>query len=218
MNVLEVERTLYGGVAATVVYCFFGLIIGVLAKFKGYSFLAWFGTGGAILLAAIVLAFQPKVRFVALTEEEILRITERGNKVGWILSLVVYIGILLSVVVWLSSVSTTAGDSDEFMQRYLVPAMQWTEWPWVVANCLMLVRFFYFPRGEKSLLMIVAFTLLAIQVGWPFVSYWIGRFGLFEDPNSSTLRILHFTMRQVMSMGILFLYFVVTERKKPQAV
>jgi hypothetical protein len=87
MNVFEIERTLYAGVAATVVGCIFGIVIGVLARFKGYSFLAWFGTGGAILLSAIVLAFQPKVRGVALTEEEILQKTQKGNRIGWLLSL-----------------------------------------------------------------------------------------------------------------------------------
>ncbi len=208
MNVFEIERTLYAGVAATMVGCFFGVIIGALARFKGYSFLAWFGTGGAVLLGAIVLAFQPRVRGVGLTEEEVMHKTQQGNRVGWILSLIIYICILLSVVVWLTSMSFQAVDSEEFLQLYFVPALQWSEWPWIVASCLLLARFLYMPRSDKSLLTIAAFTLIAIQLGWPLFGYWIDAMGWFEDPNSATLRIVGFTIQQFTSMSILFLCFV----------
>jgi hypothetical protein len=129
MNSFEMERTLLVGVALTAVCCFFGTLIGLLAKLKGYSFLAWFGTGGSILLAAIILAFQPKVRGTELTREEIDVKIEKGNRIGWILSLFVFVGILLSVTLWLTSMSFEDVEPEMFFQRYWVPAVQWCNWP-----------------------------------------------------------------------------------------
>ncbi len=44
MNALEMDRVSTVGVIGLIVFCFFGTIMGLLARMKGYSFLAWFGT------------------------------------------------------------------------------------------------------------------------------------------------------------------------------
>ncbi|MCE3015045.1 MAG: hypothetical protein ACK56W_24325 [Pirellula sp.] len=218
MNSFEMERTLLVGVALTAVCCFFGTLIGLLAKLKGYSFLAWFGTGGSILLAAIILAFQPKVRGTELTREEIDVKIEKGNRIGWILSLFVFVGILLSVTLWLTSMSFEDVEPEMFFQRYWVPAVQWCNWPWLIANCLMLLRFLYLPRSEKSWLKIAAFTILAIQIVFPFALFWIDKLGGVDSGTSPFFNILRFTVEQMGSVGILLLYFAVTEPKKTNAM
>ena len=211
MNAFEIERTLYVGVATAIVFCFFGLVIGVLARLKGYSFLAWFGTGGAIIFSAVVLAFQPKVRGVAITEEERSKKVRTGNGIGWILSLAVYLLISLTVAAWLIAVSFDVSDPEEFVQRFYVAALQWTNWPWLVANLLMFGRFLCMPRGSRSWIITAAFTLLAIRLAWHYVAYWVQMSGLVADQSGPTWQVLDFIFGQAPGVSTLLLCFVATD-------
>ncbi len=74
---------LAGGLAVCVLFAF---VAGALAWRKGYSFAAWFGTGGAIVLTAIALGFLPSVRNPSLSGVERAKLTARGNRIGASLS------------------------------------------------------------------------------------------------------------------------------------
>ncbi|HVW39104.1 MAG TPA: hypothetical protein VHB99_17435, partial [Pirellulales bacterium] len=65
----------------------FGIVIGVLAMRKGYSFAAWLGSGGLVLLSAIALGFLPDLRDPSLSDSQREKLRAQGNLAGFALSM-----------------------------------------------------------------------------------------------------------------------------------
>jgi di/tricarboxylate transporter len=64
-----------------------GICTGLLARKRGYSFLAWFLAGG--LIGMLIVALLPNAHEVKrpMTPDEIARLKRRGNYIGLALSL-----------------------------------------------------------------------------------------------------------------------------------
>ncbi len=137
MNALEMDRVSTVGVIGLIVFCFFGTIMGLLARMKGYSFLAWFGTGGTLLVSALALAFQPKLRGVELSAEELDRSRRRGNGIGWLIGVVNYM--LVTFAALLPAIQNFARlEAKDYFQLYIVPAYNWADLAYmagVVLSC-----------------------------------------------------------------------------------
>ena len=168
MGRFEMERVFLIGLGGAAILCLFGLVIGLSARLKGYSFLAWFGTGGTLLISALVLAFQPKLRGVELSEEQRAVSVQRGNRIGWILSV---INVFLIVLVADTPLFSNFGETnyEDYVQRSFVPALQWIQWVYLIGMAIMFVRFICMPRGSRSPLLIAVFACLAVRTAWDYI-------------------------------------------------
>lgn len=172
MNRFELERVWMVGLVATIVFCVFGLLMGLLARRKGYSFLAWFGSGGTLLISVIVLAFLPKNRGQELSAETLSHQALRGDRLGWILTLVNY---------WIAILATTfpalanfgENDPHTLLQKFVVPAFEWGDWAYLVGIGILLLRFAWMPRNSRNPLTIAVFILITLQIVWARLNGWL---------------------------------------------
>lgn len=209
MGSYEIERNFFIGLAGAVVFCLFGAIIGGLAKRKGYSFLAWFGTGGTLLVSAILLAFRPKLRGVEMSDEQRAMHVRRGNLIGWILSIINGGLVVLAADIPLI-LNFGQPNYEDYFQRSFFPALHWIEWVYYIGMAIMLLRFICMPRGSRHPLLFFVLTAITIQFVWSYAVDAIQH----SDPGDSWKKICLIGRTVFSFLGILVtlvLCYLVTE-------
>lgn len=149
------------------VYFLFGLVLGVLAMRKGYSFAAWVGAGGSVLLGAIALGFLPNARDASLSSSERAGLKTRGNRVGTALSLIVLMLTFLAVLTQLLSFPVSGEASrSQFFERLYFPASHLLTWVELLTLITVLCAYLARPRHSKSLLVIGSLILLILTAAY----------------------------------------------------
>lgn len=72
-----------------------GLLVGLLARQKGFSFPLWFFAGPAVVIAVLALGALPAANGPGQTPEEQARARRNGNIAGAVLAVVSIAGLLL---------------------------------------------------------------------------------------------------------------------------
>lgn len=176
----------------------FGVVIGLLARRKGYSFTAWFGAGGMVIPAAIALGFLPDSRDAALDAADRSAMIRRGNCWGICLSLVTVLLSLLPFAVrlfWLASAAQEQGLG--FSQGYGdlaqtgQQALNWYEFLTIV---LTLMAYISRPRGTKSPLVVISLCVLILLEGYTIFAQTFLNTWLFPQIPAEMLHACHFTL------------------------
>ena len=141
----------------------FGVVIGVLAMRKGYSFAAWLGSGGLVLLSAIALAFLPDLRDPSLSDSQRDKLRAKGNLAGFALSMFTLALAFLSMISQLLSFPVL-GDADrsEFFARAYMPASELMTWIQSLTLFVALAVSLRRPRGRKSYAVVGSLVLLLL--------------------------------------------------------
>ncbi len=150
--------------AMLVVVCLlFGIVAAALAARKGYSFAAWFGAGGLVLLAAIALGFLPSVRDPSLPPAEREKALARGNLIGLALSLLTLSMAFFGILARLLAFSVVSGgEESQFFEYYYAPANQFLTWVQFLTLVVVLSAYVASPRHPKSLAVVLSLALLAL--------------------------------------------------------
>jgi hypothetical protein len=141
----------------------FGVVIGALAMRKGYRFAAWLGSGGLLLLSAIVLAFLPDLRDPSLSDSQREKLRAQGNMAGFALSMFTLALAFLSMLSRLLSFPVS-GDADrsEFFARAYLPASEFVTWIQTLTLIAALAAYLMRPRGRKSYAVVGSLVLLLL--------------------------------------------------------
>ncbi len=119
-------------------------------------------------MSALALAFQPKLRGVELSAEELDRSRRRGNGIGWLIGVVNYM--LVTFAALLPAIQNFARlEAKDYFQLYIVPAYNWADLAYMAGVVLILLRFAFMPRGSRSTLLIVVFTVMALHFAWSLI-------------------------------------------------
>jgi hypothetical protein len=141
----------------------FGIVIGVLAMRKGYSFAAWLGSGGLVLLSAIALGFLPDLRNPSLSDSQRDKLRAQGNLAGFALSMFTLALAFLSMLSRLLSFPVS-GDADrsEFFTREYVPASEFLTWIQALTLFVALAAYLTRLRGRASYAVVGSLVLLLL--------------------------------------------------------
>ena len=148
-------------VAIVVFSAFFGIAIAVLAVRKGYSFAAWFGTGGTTVLSAIVLGLLPDTRNPSLAASERTKAIARGNMIGTALSLLTILVAFVAILARLLSFSVASGDErSQFFERLYMPATQFVTWLQLLTFLVALCAYSFGQRRPRSTIVVLSLAVL----------------------------------------------------------
>jgi hypothetical protein len=141
-----------------------GVVMGLLAIRKGYSFGAWFLTGGFVLLGAIGLGFMPNARDQTKSPEERDRILARGNRIGLILSgitaLLGFLSLGLQSIVW----ELIRLDEDSPHSSYVIYNSFHKLLHWLQFLFFAMVLAFYLTKPPRQRSVLVTLALLMMPV------------------------------------------------------
>jgi hypothetical protein len=205
------------------IWAMIGIAMGFLAMRKGYTFAAWFLTGGFVLLGAIALGFMPNAKDPTRSPAERDRMRTRGNQIGLILSIVTLVLGFLSFGLQLVVADIThmreAHNTSYALFRLFSKLLNWLQ---MFFFAMVLVLYLTKPGRQRSVFVVLPLVLLMVdQLGFVVLSLTENAVVNNRSEVMMNLRMLmHFglQMMNVVAMAILGIGLLLLQPKTPTPV